>query len=376
MEGFSSQFTHIKGISDRRRLPRLGKLRLGVKVVHQTSGKEYPKETPYFVVPPEVSKIYGDTPTSLDVMFPMNDVGACFPQMYCAFGKTKGMKCVGDGENAMRYNEEKKTMEPRDCPCEKLEKKECSLRAFLRVILPKVNMGGIYQVDMSSINSITDINSGIDYIRALMMEALGVDRFALIPLTLERKPIETHHDGKKQTHYTLRLYPNITIDQLNKLKGDNRLLAPPTYALPAPVIENPAMDDEAVVEVEEDEPERVADVGETSVAPPPATVSATVETEPPSENGPTEAEVLADLKKAGMVDPAPEEKPPDKIDRKKQEAQLLNDLAKEINKMLDQKTVNEWFGKNCLSWKKELSTDRYMELTKLVNDKLKSLKKK
>jgi len=225
--GFSSQFTQVKGISDRRRLPRLGKIRLGVKVIHKTSGKEYPRETPHFVVPLEVAKIYGDTPTSLDVMFPMNDVGACFPQMYCAFGKTKGMKCVGDGENAMRYNEEKKAMEPRDCPCEKLEKKECSLRAFLRVILPKVNMGGIYQIDMSSINSITDINSGIDYVRALMMEALGVDRFALIPLTLERKPIETHHDGKKQTHYTLRLYPNITIDQLNKLKGDNRLLAPP-----------------------------------------------------------------------------------------------------------------------------------------------------
>ena len=370
--GFSSQFTHIKGISDRRRLPRLGKIRLGVKVVHQTSGKEYPKETPYFVVPPEIVKIYGDTPTSLDVMFPMNDVGACFPQMYCAFGKTKGMKCVGDGENAMRYNEDKKTMEPRDCPCEKLEKKECSLRAFLRVILPKVNMGGIYQIDMSSINSITDINSGIDYVRALMMEALGVDRFALIPLTLERKPIDTHHDGKKQTHYTLRLYPNITIDQLNKLKGDNRLLAPPQYALPAPVIENPATDEGAVVEVEEDEPERVADVGETSVAPPPPDdISTNAETIPPTETGMTEAEVMSDLEQAGMVN-----KPEPAEDDKVREAKLLNSYAKEIGRMPDAKALNTWFSTNCLPMKKEFSEDGYWQLTKLVNDKLRSFKKK
>ncbi len=369
MQGFRSQFTQIKGISDRRRLPRLGKIRLGIKIISKRTGAEYPKETPYFVVPQEVAEKYGNEPTVLDVMFPMNDVGACFPQMYCVFGKTKGIKCVGDGENAMRFNEEKKIMEPRDCPCEKLEKKECNQRAFLRVILPKVNMGGIYQIDMSSINSITDINSGIDYVRALMMEALGVDRFALIPLILERKPIETHHDGKKQTHYTLRLYPNITIDQLNKLKGDNRLLAPPQYALPAPVIENPATDEGAVIEVEEEQEGETEHPSEESA--PIAESQTETPTESPAPPGMTMEEVQADLKERGMVD-----KPKSTTDQKTQEATLLNQYAKEIGRFPDMKSLNEWFGKNCIALKKELSQDGYYQLTQLVNSRLKSFKKK
>jgi len=364
MEGFRSQFTQIKGISARRRLPRLGKIRLGVKAISKKSGKEYPKETSYFVVPPEVARVYGDQPTILDVMFPMNDVAACFPQMYAHFGKSRGIKCMGDGENALRYNDEKKTMEPRECPCEKLETKECSQRAFLRVILPKVNMGGIYQVDIGSINSITDINSGIDYIRALMMEALGVDRFALIPLTLERKPIETHHEGQKQTHYTLRLYPNITIDQLNKLKGDNRLLSPPQYALPAPVIENPAIDEGAVVEIEEDE-----QPNETHTEPLPSWVEEIPVAEPfgtlAEIPGLTAGGAIETLEDIGMV-----EKPK----KKTSEKELLKQYQSEISRFPTEDSVKEWWNTNCRPLKQELSEDGYWELTKFVTRQIKSLK--
>ena len=62
MNGFKGQFTKIKGLSDKRRLPRLGKIRLGVKAISQKSGKEYPKETDYFVCPPEVQAVYGEKP--------------------------------------------------------------------------------------------------------------------------------------------------------------------------------------------------------------------------------------------------------------------------------------------------------------------------
>ena len=47
----------IKGISEIRRLPRLGKIRLGEKKTAE-SGKEYPVETSHFVVPGEVARIY------------------------------------------------------------------------------------------------------------------------------------------------------------------------------------------------------------------------------------------------------------------------------------------------------------------------------
>ena len=41
----------IKGLSEQRRLPRLGKIRLGVKKKNQ-KGIEYPASTDYFVCPP------------------------------------------------------------------------------------------------------------------------------------------------------------------------------------------------------------------------------------------------------------------------------------------------------------------------------------
>ena len=43
----------IYGISDQVRLPRLGKIRLGIKKKTK-GGVEYPFATEYFIVPPEI----------------------------------------------------------------------------------------------------------------------------------------------------------------------------------------------------------------------------------------------------------------------------------------------------------------------------------
>jgi len=244
MEGFRSQFTSIKGVSERRRLPRLGKIRLGIKVISKKTGRSYPKETDYFVCPPEVQKVYGDRPKELDVMFPINDREIIFPQAYCWYGKSRGIKCMGDGERAMRAGEN--GFEPRECPCEKLEKKECGKRAHLMTILYKVSLGGIYQIDLGSYHSIVDINSGLDYATAL------IGRFAMVPFKLRRVPRETHANGSKQIHYTLVLTPDVDINMLNELRQDTRrVLAGPQYILPAPENINPEYDNGAVEVVED-----------------------------------------------------------------------------------------------------------------------------
>jgi hypothetical protein len=186
MAEFKGRFTKIKELSDRRRMPRLGKIRLGVKAVSAKTGKEYPKETEYFVVPPEVAKVYGSQPTELDVMLPLNDIEAIFPQAYKWYGESKGLKCIGNGETAMRLNEKVQTMEERECPCELLETNGCARRAHLLVILPGINMGGVYQIDIGSYHSIIDINSGLDFVQAM------VGRFAMVPLKLRRIPRETY----------------------------------------------------------------------------------------------------------------------------------------------------------------------------------------
>ena len=238
--------TVIRGLSDQRRLPRLGKIRLGVKKVSPKSGKEYPTETSYFVVPPEVEKVYGNMPTELDVMIPVEDSNVIIPQAYEMYGSGKGLKCVGDGVVAYRHNEKTKDMAEIECPCDHLGI-ECKQRAHLRVILPKVNVGGVYQIDTSSYNSIIDINSSIDYIRAL------VGRIALVPLKLKRVPTETHHDGKKQTHFTMRLELEADIGFINQLRENTAriLVQAAQYSLPPPVTENPAIDEGGIVVVEE-----------------------------------------------------------------------------------------------------------------------------
>jgi len=249
MAEFKGRFTKIKELSDRRRMPRLGKLRLGVKVVSPRTGKDYPKETEYFVVTPEVAKVYGNRPSELDVMLPINDIEAVFPQAYKWYGESKGLKCIGNGETAMRLNEKTQTMEERDCPCELLETNGCARRAHLLVILPGINMGGVYQIDIGSYHSIVDINSGLDFVQAL------VGRFAMVPLKLKRVPKETNANGQRQLHHTLQVILDADVNMINTLRENTSrvLLSTRNIALPAPEDINPAFDESAIVISDEDE---------------------------------------------------------------------------------------------------------------------------
>lgn len=239
-------FTKIKGISEKRRLPRLGKIRLGVKAINPKTGNEYPKETSYFVVPEEVARVYGSQPTELDVMFPVNNLDIVFPQAYKWYGDQKGLKCIGNGQIAYRHDESSGEMLERECPCELLGK-GCALRGHLLIILPKVNMGGVYQLDIGSYNSVVDINSGLEYIEAL------IGRFAMVPLKLRRVPREIPYEGQKRLHYPLQVVFEGDINLINQLREDNKriILATESIALPAPEDINPKHDPDAVIVVED-----------------------------------------------------------------------------------------------------------------------------
>jgi len=247
--GFAPKVTRIKNLSDRRRLPRLGIIRLGLKAKSAKTGNEYPVETPYFVCPPEVQKVYGERPTELDVMLPINNLDEVFPCAYKYYGSSKGLKCQGDGEKAWRVNEDTKEMEQVECPCKLLEEGKCKQTGMLMVMIPKVSVGGIYQVRTSSYNSIVDINSGLDYVSALL------GRFALVPLKLRRVKTETHHEDKKQNHYTLQIIFDADVETLNALRSDTvRVLEHPRYQLPAPLDENPeAAPVDIMIEIEDEE---------------------------------------------------------------------------------------------------------------------------
>ena len=235
------KFTRIKGensVSQIRRLPRLGKIRLGV-VVKNTKGIEYPREVDYFVCPLEVQAVYGKKPKALDIMFPVENEELLFPQFLGAYGSNHNLLCHGNGEVAERWNKETKEWEERACLCEWLDSRKCAKRSNLMVILPKINLGGIYQIDSGSFNSIVNINSYFEYLQFL------VGRISWIPIKMIREPQQIMDpEGKQTIHYPIKVVFEGTIDAVNALKEqNNRIMAEvKTYALSEPIIEGPLAD--------------------------------------------------------------------------------------------------------------------------------------
>lgn len=253
-------FTRIIGMSDIRRLPRVGKIHLGRRLKSQR-GTEYPKESDDFVIDelPEVIAVYGPHPKELDIIIPVEDQGIFFPQCYKLYGSASSLVCIGDGQSAMR--DEKKVIKA-DTLVENGEKGNgrievlcvgpdncaygnehgCRRVGLFRFLLHKVTMGGVYQIDTGSFNSIVDLNSSLDLIRSQMAAITGQPRIAGIPLILKRVPTETRYEGKKAVHYCLRLELRYTLDELRRV--GERIAAPaPKVLIDAPTIEQEVEED-------------------------------------------------------------------------------------------------------------------------------------
>ena len=88
----------IDKISDIRRLPRLGKIRLGIKKEGQKG--PYPSATDYFVCPDEVKTVHGDAPRELPVMFPSDDIELIAPQWLSVIATPRGCSVAVMGNTA------------------------------------------------------------------------------------------------------------------------------------------------------------------------------------------------------------------------------------------------------------------------------------
>jgi len=209
----------IEGLSTSRRLPRLGKIHLGIK--HPVKG--YPIKTDYFVCPPEVQEVFGDKPKELRVLIPVEDEEKWCSQYYRCYSKTRGLICKGDGLTAMRMIDtqtgamadrdsknvsmKEVSCDGRDCPDYKIKCKEIMNLQFL---LPEVPGLGVWQIDTSSKNSIININSAAELIQSIYK------KIAMIPLmlTLESLPVNNPETGKQQTVYVLNLRVNLKLADL------------------------------------------------------------------------------------------------------------------------------------------------------------------
>lgn len=231
----------IKGLSEVRRLPRLGKIRLGVKKkkISEKTGKEveYPAEVDYFILDPqtpvelendkikqEFSKLYGEQPKSIKIMFPVANPDVYFPQFYKRYGSGTALKCKGDGETAVCATDEftaglkvirrdELGMPVVKClgrECIYYKQKECSEIGTLQVLLPDLPGAGVWQITTGSYNSIVNLNSCIEYINAVC------GRAHMMPLVLERRMQEIAKDGKKTKHYILHLNMDFRLADLQK----------------------------------------------------------------------------------------------------------------------------------------------------------------
>jgi Recombination directionality factor-like len=210
----------IKGLTDRApKLPRLGKIRLGVKQ-QGAGGREFPQDTDHFVLTdvPEVASVYGDAPKKLIAMFATNDPEVNFPTRLEAWKASSKQKmpdgspksilfCSSDGETATRlYVGERDAqghaivakMAPDErpdegemfefaCPfraCNYYENRGCRQVGRLNVLLPQVSWSGVYQIETSSLWAFGNVQDAI-----VWMHSIYGGRIALKPFELTREPV-------------------------------------------------------------------------------------------------------------------------------------------------------------------------------------------
>jgi hypothetical protein len=254
----------INGLSEVVRIPRLGKIHLGVKT-KKDGGKEYPKATDYFVVPDEVKEIYGEKPTELDIMFPAEDPELFAQQWLRAYSMTQGLVCIGNGigarrkvdlaTGAMADHQTKKwewresACDPQECP--EYQTKRCRRVMNLQFLLPEVPGLGVYQIDTSSFYSIVNINSMIKMLKAIL------GRCSMMPLTLALGPVDVSPPGQtKKTVYVMHIKKNIKLAQLARIAQ----LPPGRVLIPEPETDEPPGDLFPEDVIAESEPGTSADV--------------------------------------------------------------------------------------------------------------------
>jgi hypothetical protein len=236
----------IEGVSNIVRIPRLGKIHLGIKV-EQPGKSPYPKAVDYFVCPPEIQAEFGEKPKELEIMFPTEDPDQFAQQWLRCYSLTQGLVCIGDGVSARRkfdlatgdlagrdtrgWEWKEVTCDYEACP-EYLAKR-CRRVMNLQVLIPRVPGLGVWQIDTTSRESIININNMVTMLKG----TLG--RCSLIPLTLALGPVEVTPQGQtKKTVYIMHIKKDVRLADLARLAQ----LPPAKVLLPEPAAEEPPED--------------------------------------------------------------------------------------------------------------------------------------
>lgn len=242
----------IKGFSEPRRIPRVGKIYLGTKNTN-AEGKEYPKATDHFVVRADGTntseqaaaafhEVYGDAPKEITIAFPSDNPDAFMPQSLSAYKGGPGRSrlwCKGNGETAVREDGNGGYVEI-GCPykdCEIYQAKQCKELTRLIFLLPEVNGIGTWEIASTSYYTSQNLIGSIQLIRQLTR-----GRIAMIPITLRVVPMNVSVEGRSKTIYVLDLkLENVKMMDLLNRVATIALDGPPPEL--EPVQEHEAPDD-------------------------------------------------------------------------------------------------------------------------------------
>jgi hypothetical protein len=176
---------------------------------------------------PQVMKVYGDKPKSLDVVFRSDNLEAVAPTWLKWHDRgtedcTGKVKCRGNGPDdkgnpgvAKYYAKqdlETGLVPTRPCLGEKCpdwvdarEVPQCSPVMDVYVMLPKVTFAGVFKISMTSQLSIKLFHDELERIRQL-----NQGRIALIPFKLVREELQVRylHVNRAFTHWITVIKPN------------------------------------------------------------------------------------------------------------------------------------------------------------------------
>lgn len=222
----------IKGISEVIRLPRLGKIRLGIKKDFQ--GTTFPEPTDYFVCPDEVKKLYGEKPRMLHIMFPTNNPEQWASQYLRCYSESQQLICRGNGKTAITGSRKRsgdiKEIVCNPVECKSYQQGNCQPVMNLQFLIPACLNFGVYQLDTSSYHSMVNINSSLELARNIF------GRVAMIPFSLILEDQEVQPDGQYKVVKVLDIIPTFSIEDTIKLA---RLSPESAFVFPPPDNEAP-----------------------------------------------------------------------------------------------------------------------------------------